>query len=124
MSWKWVQSSGELWHGDLEPVATGYSGSPEGKNDPSKQSVHNVGPIPQGLWTIVGPPQNTESHGPFVLHLYPNQGTETFGRDGFLIHGDSVSKPGTASEGCVILARNVRERIWNSGDRDFEVVES
>jgi len=46
----------------------------------------------------------------------------TFGRDGFLIHGDSVRHPGDASEGCIILPRRFRERIWTSEDTDLEVV--
>jgi hypothetical protein len=33
------------------------------------------------------------------------------GRDNFLIHGDSIAAPGTASHGCIILNRLARERI-------------
>ncbi len=45
-----------------------------------------------------------------------------FGRSGFLIHGDSVSHPGEASEGCIILDRNVRETIANDDDKYLVVV--
>jgi hypothetical protein len=45
-----------------------------------------------------------------------------FGRSGFLIHGDSIIRPGTASRGCIILAREIREQIAASGDADLEVV--
>src|ERR1035438_5538324 len=38
-----------------------------------------------------------------VQALTPESGTNTFGREGFLIHGDSVQNPGTASHGCIIL---------------------
>jgi len=86
------------------------------------QSVRNVGPIPQGDWTINGPPVNAAEHGLYVLRLGPKDGTETFGRTGFLMHGDSKSAPGTASQGCVIMPRTVREQVWNSGDRDLQVV--
>ena len=120
-AWTYAQKTGELQQ-DGKPVATGYSGAGLGKNNPEMQTVHNVGPIPQGDWTIAGPPINTPSHGPCVLKLEPAPSTNTFGRDGFLMHGDSVNSPGTASQGCIILPRSVREQVWNSGDTKLEVM--
>lgn len=119
--WTYAQKSGQLLQ-DGQLVGTGYSGFDNGKNNPAMQAVHDVGPIPQGEWTIVGPPANTPSHGPFVLTLQPADGTNTFGRAGFLMHGDSIDSPGTASHGCIIMPRTVREQVWNSGDTDLEVV--
>lgn len=119
--WTYAQKTGALRQ-DGELVATGYSGFDEGKNNPAMQAIHDVGPIPQGDWTIEGPPINTAEHGPFVLTLKPSSGTNTFGRSGFLMHGDSIHAPGTASKGCIIMARVAREQVWNSGDRDLEVV--
>jgi|SRR5579862_1648174 len=120
-AWTYVQQSGELQH-DGKPIATGYSGAGAGKNNAALQNVPNVGPIPQGDWTISGPPVDTPDHGPCVLKLTPAVGTETFGRSGFLMHGDSKEHPGCASHGCVILPRSVREQVWNSGDRELEVL--
>lgn len=40
----------------------------------------------------------------------------------FRIHGDSIRAPGTASHGCIILPRAIRDRIWASGDRALQVV--
>jgi len=120
-AWTYSQRTGELQH-DGSHVATGYSGSGEGKNNPKLERAPNVGPIPAGDWTISGPPVNTAEHGPYVLTLNPSEETETFGRDGFLMHGDSKEHPGVASKGCVILPRSAREQVWNSGDRDLEVV--
>jgi len=57
-----------------------------------------------------------------VLKLNPAPSTDTHGRGGFLMHGDSKEHPGSASHGCVILPRAVREEVWNSGDRELEVV--
>ncbi len=111
-------SSGDLLH-DGKPVGRGYAGRPFARNDVTREQEHDVGPIPRGLWTILGPP--TADHGPFVLHLSPKKHTNTFGRGGFLIHGDSFSKPGTASEGCIVLPRPVREAIWESDDANLEV---
>lgn len=120
-AWTYAQRTGELQQ-DGQHVAMGYSGAGEGKNNPEMQSVRNIGPIPQGEWTITGPPVNTADHGPYVLRLNPKDETETFGRSGFLMHGDSKSAPGTASHGCVIMPRTVREQVWDSRDRDLQVV--
>jgi hypothetical protein len=102
-------------------VAIGYSGKGEGKNNPDMQDVHNVGPLPKGKYTICAP-VDTVTHGPYVLRLDPDADNEMFGRAGFLIHGDSVVHPGTASEGCIILGRSIREKIWTGGDHNLEVI--
>jgi hypothetical protein len=121
--WVYVQIDGALWHGDPEPVCFGYSGAePNGKNKPNMESVVDVGPIPCGYYTITGPPYDDPKHGQFVLKLIPNPTNQMFGRSGFLMHGDNKNTPGTASLGCIIFPRNVRERIWNSSDRALEVV--
>ena len=120
-AWTYAQRTGEFQQ-DGRHVARGYSGAGAGKNNPTMQQVPNVGPIPQGDWTIAGPPVNTHDHGPYVLALKPAPTTETYGRSGFLMHGDSIESPGCASHGCLIMPRPVRERVWNSGDRDLKVV--
>ena len=118
--WEYQQSSGILKHNDGQ-VAVGYSGAPGvGKNNPLEQAVHNIGPIPQGKYAI-GPPHDTDKHGPYVLRLTQDPANQMFGRDGFLMHGDSVHAPGTASEGCIIMPRNVREQVWESGDHELMV---
>jgi len=83
----------------------------------------NAGPIPRGRWEITGGPFVHPRAGRYTLRLAPMPETDTFGRSGFLIHGDSVSSPGNASTGCIILDLTYREEIWISGDRDLEVVE-
>lgn len=125
MSWQFKQSTGELSHNG-EPAngvqkVFAYSGYKDGKNNPKFQDTHNVGPIPQGTWYIGGPPFSTTEHGPYVMHLTPASGTNTFGRSAFLIHGDSAAHPGEASRGCVIVPHNIRESIWLSGDHTLEV---
>ena len=118
--WTYAQKTGDLLLNGKR-VGTGYSGFDNGKNNPSMQAMADVGPIPQGEWTIVGPPINTSSHGPFVLRLEPVDGTN-LGRSGFLMHGDSIEHPGTASHGCIIMPRNIREQVWQSGDTALQVV--
>lgn len=120
MTWQYEQATGRMLHDNVRE-AVGYSGAGDCKNDPAAQDVHNAGPIPRGSYTI-NAPVATVTHGPYVLALTPDPANEMFGRSGFLIHGDSVIKPGTASEGCIIMPRMVREKIWNSGDRSLEVV--
>lgn len=119
--WTYKQSTGQLFqNGQLEAI--GYSGHGEGRNNPSAQTIPFVGPIPCGVWEISGPPRDTPTHGPYVLTLTSMAGVDTFGRSGFLIHGDSIPAPGTASEGCIVLPRPIRESIWLSGDRALEVI--
>lgn len=118
--WTYEQSTGRLLH-DNERIAIGYSGAEDGKNNPALQDQHNVGPIPVGNYSI-GAPVDTVTHGPYVLPLTPDAGNEMFGRAGFLMHGDSVVHPGTASQGCIIMPRMVREQVWNSGDNGLTVV--
>jgi len=99
----------------------GYSGYGAGKNSPADQNLPNVGPVPRGTWAI-GAPYDSIHTGPFTLPLTPCEGTETFGRSEFKIHGDSIHDPGNASHGCIILERSVRERINAETDRTLTVV--
>lgn len=115
--WRYEQSSGRLWR----LVATGYSGKEEAKNQPDLDSVKSRGPIPRGKWEITERFDHP-TKGPVCLRLMPERDTITHGRSGMLIHGDSVTAPGTASEGCIILPRAIRIRIWESGDRELIVV--
>jgi hypothetical protein len=118
--WTYEQKTGWLSDAHGRRIAQGYSGMGIGKNNPEMQSVHDAGPIPQGAHAISNP-ADTLTHGPYVLPLTPDPGNEMFGRKGFLIHGDSVIQPGTASEGCIILPRFARERIWESDDHLIQV---
>jgi Protein of unknown function (DUF2778) len=120
MPWQYSQSTGRLTH-DGRDVGGGYSGhGDDGQNNPTMEAVRNVGPIPRGSYRI-GPQHSHPSKGPVVMGLAP-VGHTAHGRTGFLIHGDSVRAPGTASEGCIVLRRNIRQMIADSGDAVLEVV--
>lgn len=125
MSFRYRQSTGEF-SCDGKSLVFGYSGHGDGRNCPEKQEIVKVGPIPRGLWGVEGPPYDHPDHGPYVLRLVAAPGTNLFGRSGFLIHGDSIKHPGEASEGCIILPRQIREEIWahvlSTGNRFLEVV--
>lgn len=118
--WTYEQSSGDLLF-DGRLIATGYSGHGAGVNDPALQGVKDVGPLPQGKYTI-GPAVQDPQTGPVSMHLIPDAANEMYGRGSFLIHGDNEACDHTASEGCIILPREVRERIAGSGDRTLQVV--
>lgn len=91
-------------------LAVGYSGNGVGLNQPSAQMIHNVGPIPQGSYTIA-PPHADEKVGPVAMRLSPAPGNEMFNRGDFLIHGDNTAMDHSASHGCIILPHNVRAQI-------------
>lgn len=118
--WTYLQKTGTLIAPDGEVIGAGYSGSLEHKNRPESQGIHNHGPIPRGTYRI-GTPRASQAHGPYVLPLTPGP-QDMEGRAGFLIHGDSTTRPGTASQGCVILSRLLRVTVWESGDRTLRVV--
>jgi hypothetical protein len=126
MSWLWDQSTGTLCRNGAI-VSRGYSGNGRGKNNPLLQGVRGIGPIPKGEWRI-GKPYNSTNVGPYALPLFAVDGNTDdihgpTGRSAFRIHGDSIRSPGTASKGCIILPRKVRELIYNSGDHILTVTE-
>ena len=122
MTWTWNQSNGILSH-DGKYVATGYSGHGSGVNNPSMQNVPNVGPLPRGAWTIGEMIPKHPDLGPVVMPLEPDEGTDTFGRGGFFIHGDDVRAPGMeeGSKGCIVLPRVARQAMADSQDNQLEV---
>jgi hypothetical protein len=120
--WIFEQSSGRLYQDtDPETVFLSYAGHADGKNNPDLQHVANVGPIPIGFYEV-GPPYESPNNGPYVLRLTPAPENEMHGRAGFLIHGDSRAKLGSASHGCVVTSRPARQSVWLSGERQLKVI--
>lgn len=112
------------WTRDGICFGSGYSGFGEGLNNPEKQDVENLGPIPCGDWDISGPPFDSPEHGPYCLRLTPRKGTETYGRKDFLLHGDEKLHPGEhlASHGCIVSDRTTRRRVYQTGDTFLRVI--
>ena len=91
----------------------------QGRNNPEMCSVHKIGPLPCaatpdaepcvyvfGAWgTVPGLGQN-------VSCLTQISG-ETYGRDGFFMHGESAEDPMNSSEGCVCVPHDPRVAIKN-----------
>lgn len=128
MYWLYEQETGDIYdysHSKRDLVGTGYSGRGIGKNNPAMQSIPRVGPIPRGTYEI-SPARTHSTLGPVALRLAPWPTNEMHGRSAFLIHGDNRERNGTASEGCIILDRDIRDRInasWKHGrERAFLVV--
>lgn len=123
--WIYDQRTGEFGASEtgafFVPICHGYSGFGGGKNNPEMQNVRDVGPIPEGVYTI-GPAFADPEKGPVVMALTPDVDNEMFGRAGFLIHGDSIEHPGEASQGCIILDKLSREQVAESTDRTLKVI--
>ena len=68
-------------------LGVGYSGGgrgsvPSAVNNPDDTAARDIGPIPAGFYRI-GSPEDTVTHGRYVLPLVPNEGNQMFGRTGF-----------------------------------------
>jgi hypothetical protein len=118
--WLFNSTNGHLSRNGIL-VGVGYSGNGPGLNNPALDGAVDVGPIPRGAWIIGQFFDDPGGKGPVVARLSPADGTDDLGRTGFLIHGDNAAMNHTASEGCIILARDIREQIAASGDTDLEV---
>jgi hypothetical protein len=102
-------------------IGKGYAGKGEHKNKVSSENIKNFGPLPRGKYTI-GAPYNSPNTGQFTLPLTPFPDNKMFGRSDFKIHGDDISNPGNASQGCIILPRSSREEINKCTDKILTVV--
>jgi RHS repeat-associated protein len=102
-------------------TGNGYSGNGAGLNNPGQQATPNVGPIPAGTYTM-GNPYNSAQTGPNTITLTPQDGTNTFGRSAFRIHGDNSAGNNSASHGCIIMPPSVRQQIINAGGGTLTVV--
>ena len=120
--WVYHQSTGKLFH-DGKLCGVGYAGGnifpnhdPKAVNNPALQEVHNLGPLPRGLY-LIGPAHREPTLGPCSMSLAPDPGNVMFGRSRFFMHGDSDAHPGEASEGCVVMPYSVRVIVADSSDR-------
>jgi hypothetical protein len=121
--WGYEITTGRMYSDKGDLIGVGYSGTPQYRNDALATNLKDIGPCPVGIYRM-REPIDTVTHGPYVMWLDPDPENEMFGRGGFGIHGDSVVNPGTASTGCIIQSRGVREQMWKSGDHDLKVVVS
>jgi hypothetical protein len=122
MAWTYSQTDGKLYDPDGKLAGIGYSGNGSDLDNPKGQGDIGHGPIPQGLWTI-GIFGEHPVLGPLSAPLVPIPGNDMDGRDGgFYIHGDNEAMNHSASDGCIILARTIRQAVAASQDRLLNVV--
>lgn len=119
LTWTYNSATGGLYHNGTY-IETGYAGHGAGVNDPSMQSISRVGPLPTGRYTI-GPQYYSPNTGRATMALTPAPTNQMYGRSAFRIHGDNSQRNRTASEGCMIFNRDIRDQIANSGDTDLVV---
>jgi hypothetical protein len=118
--WQFMQTSGNFMH-DGVLVAQGYSGHGAGMNNPRMQSIEDIGVLPRGIYTIGDPKDPPDFLGPLAMPLTPDPTNQMFGRGSFFIHGDNAQMNHTASDGCIILAHDIRQMIADSTDRQLTV---
>lgn len=122
MTWTYSQRTGELKH-NARIITIGYAGRGLGYNNPKMENLANIGPLPKGKYTIIELIESHRTTGKYSLRLLPASNNKMYGRSGFLIHGDNNKRNGTASHGCIILKLVYRKQIWESNDRQLEVIE-
>ena len=118
--WIYKQSTGQLFFG-VVLIGTGYAGRAADKDVPADQGVVDMGPLPQGFYTI-GPAYSDPHLGPLAMRLTPDTSNDMMGRAGFFIHADAPSHMGEASEGCIVMPNDVRGQLARSPDRRLQVV--
>ena len=121
MSWTYEVSTGKMTTPQGFTLGECYSGNGAGLNNSAMEAVHDVGPIPRGQYQI-GDFFEDPQKGPIVAHLTPVPPFDALGRSGFMIHGDNQLLNHSASEGCIVAARFIREQISESEDTILEVV--
>jgi len=117
--WTYEQGSGRLLHNGIL-IGTGYSGHATGIDNTALEDIPYVGPLPRGIYSIAAPIDHPRL-GPCSLPLTQISG-DSFGRSAFFIHGDNSLGNDSASEGCIIMPRAVRDQIATSGDNQLTVV--
>lgn len=134
LEWVYVQSTGQMYYqptanlggGPPQPIGGPmYAGHGAGVNNPALDLIPSVGPLPAGTYTIGQQQNNITGAGlslPGSMRLTPEAGNWMHGRSGFLIHGDNSAGNRSASEGCIIQPRSIRDLIGGSQDRALRVV--
>ena len=101
--------------------AQGYAGRGECQHNPDCDHKRSQAPLPVGRYGV-----RLVRHVRFrdpVFRLEQLEGP-TYGRSGFLIHGDSANSPGKASQGCIVLRWSDRSAISAYDVRELEVFAS
>ena len=121
MNLYWSQSKGQMTDDDGHAIATGWAGNNKnpkwnprktpGKNCTAYEDMHNIGPLPRGLYKVGQWGPHPEL-GELSATLTQIDG-ETFGRDSFYIHGPDKDPEfyGEESRGCIVLPHDQRLKV-------------
>ncbi|WP_312454979.1 tlde1 domain-containing protein [Pseudescherichia sp.] len=120
MAWTYEVRTRNFYLNGIYQFTALYSGAPGYKNDSSQECVADRGPLPRGTYTISEPFYHPHAKA-WTLRLTSSVSNHMCGRGGFLIHGDSVKRPGTASNGCIIASFSDRKKISSSHDHTLIV---
>lgn len=115
------QSTGLITDEAGEVVAHAWAGHGDGLNNPAMQEIHEVGPLPQGVYEVRPWEDNHPPLGPMVAHLVQIEG-ETFGRDAFYIHGPSSTHYMQESKGCIVVPHVMRQKVHDLAPDFIRVV--
>jgi hypothetical protein len=123
------QTSGQITDDDGNLIATGFAGNDSrpivnpnrihGFNNPDAQNLHKIGPLPQGVYEV----GSWGDHPPLGLFsaTLTQISRESYGRDGFWIHGESSTDPLNSSEGCIVLGHSDRLAVMNLNPQTITV---
>ncbi len=109
-TWRYVQATGELIDPDGKVAEIGYAGRAAGLNNPAMEAVHEIGPLPQGRYSVY-PRINHTRLGSDALPLSPYGSNVMWGRGGFYVHADNAKRDHSASEGCIVMGAATRARL-------------
>lgn len=127
--WTYESSTGLMLTPKGLTYGYGFAGHGEGLNNPDKQSLKGVGPLPVGDYKMTGWIDHDDHLGYGVIILEALDPKTQFGRDGFRIHGSvdwstyGLVRFLTSSNGCICYGNTAtRLSIWNSSDHLLRVV--
>ncbi|EAA8475333.1 DUF2778 domain-containing protein [Salmonella enterica] len=116
MSWVYKIKAHSFYLNGAYQFDARYAGRPGFKNDSANECVRDKGPLPRGTYTI-GPAFFHSRTRAWTMRLMPYPENQMCGRGAFMIHGESSSHPGEASDGCIILDLPYRKIIAASSDK-------
>jgi len=114
--YKYYISTGRFVFSDGSST-TGHSGAKGEYRNKSQYTDVKGGPIPVGTYYITNVKNDLNgSYHLNVIVLSPDSGNNMYGRYDFRIHGDNTDS--TASQGCIILSREHRQKIADDFDKN------
>lgn len=120
MPWTYKVNEKKFYQNGKFKFSAQYAGAVGYKDNVEFECIKDKGPLPRGTYRIEHP-TDVGSTGPYSLPLTPLTAASMCHRNSFRIHGDSLRDPGTASKGCIVAEREIRRKIWDSGDRELIV---